>query len=217
MRKRTFYAEWLRRAFGQSINKGDYFSSVAGSVVTVITHYLSPDAAHSLSALAWQVPLWGLAAAMALRLVLAPYELWKEQKGRAENAEALPKGRRVLSEANRQALRDTALGLPKQNGDSFDVIYERHSLEAAAFAQKVTEAFNDGGWALSAGTLFWGGPVLECGISLTEPLNASDQQSTICDAVSKALDAAGFNIARSKQESCIKPRLFIHFIEGTVF
>ena len=72
MGKRVFYRQWLRMSFSQSVNKGDFFSSVAGGVVTVVTHYLDPDSAKSL------------AAAMALRIVVAPYELWSEQKQKAD-------------------------------------------------------------------------------------------------------------------------------------
>ena len=38
--------------------------------------------------LAWQIPVFGLAGAMAWRIIVAPYELWKEQKSRADRAES---------------------------------------------------------------------------------------------------------------------------------
>lgn len=88
MGKHLFYGQWLRRAIlSGSLSKGDFISSVAGGIVTVASHFLSPIHAHSLAEWGWHIPVVGLAAAMALRLLAAPYEMWREQK---ERADALP-------------------------------------------------------------------------------------------------------------------------------
>lgn len=78
---------WVRRAFHRSLGIGDFISSVVGNAVTVAVHF-HPAWRSSVSDLVWQIPVFGLAGAMAWRIIVAPYELWKEQKARADAAAA---------------------------------------------------------------------------------------------------------------------------------
>jgi hypothetical protein len=72
-----FYLLWIARAFKRSISIGDFWASVAGNSLTVFIH-LFPAWNAELGDLLWQVPVYGVAAAIIFRLLVAPYELWKE-------------------------------------------------------------------------------------------------------------------------------------------
>lgn len=76
---------WVRRAFHRSFGIGDFVSSVVGNAATVAVHF-HPAWKTNMIDLAWQIPVFGLAGAMAWRILVAPYELWKEQKARADAA-----------------------------------------------------------------------------------------------------------------------------------
>ena len=87
MGARSFYSSWAKRTFFQSLGWGDGIASVAGSIATVITHYLDQKTATSVTVWAWEIPVWGMAAAMALRIVVAPFEMWREQKTKGADTE----------------------------------------------------------------------------------------------------------------------------------
>jgi hypothetical protein len=73
---RTYYHRLLKRALTRSIGPVDLWMGLAGAALGVADH-LWP-AGQLMTALAWQVPIWALVSVMALRLLLAPYWLAKE-------------------------------------------------------------------------------------------------------------------------------------------
>lgn len=87
MEKRTFYREWSKRALHLSLKRGDFIASVAGNSLTIASQ-LVPGWPKGVTDLIWQVPIYGLAAAILWRFVSAPYEMWKELKVRGDVAEA---------------------------------------------------------------------------------------------------------------------------------
>ncbi len=84
----SFWRQWIGRAFSRSLGLGDLAGSLVGNAATVWVHY-DPRWQSALADLRWQVPIFALGGALALRLLVAPYELWKQQKDRADAAEAL--------------------------------------------------------------------------------------------------------------------------------
>lgn len=76
---RTFYWRWLVRAFSRALGPADLLSGVAGAALGVVAR-LNPQLAPAMNELLWQVPLWALAAAMAVRLLLAPYWIWLDDQ-----------------------------------------------------------------------------------------------------------------------------------------
>ena len=77
-----FISLWIRGAFARSIGLGDFWAGVAGNILTVFVHFY-PTYEASVKDLIWQIPLYGLAAAMLYRLLVTPYELWRNAEERA--------------------------------------------------------------------------------------------------------------------------------------
>lgn len=78
-----FYGQWLWRAFRHSLGLADLLASLAGSAVAVFAHF-EPEAGRAFEPLLWQVPLWAAAAVVTLRLLLAPYWIWREDQAALE-------------------------------------------------------------------------------------------------------------------------------------
>lgn len=74
------------RPLSRSVGQGDLAGSLIGNLVTVWIH-LDPRWETAVSDVLWQIPVFALAGAMALRLLYAPYEVWLDQKRRADLAE----------------------------------------------------------------------------------------------------------------------------------
>lgn len=68
---------WLWGALRRSVGLGDFIAGIVGNIVTVILHFY-PAYEAAMKDLLWQIPIYGLAGAMAWRLMIVPYELWKE-------------------------------------------------------------------------------------------------------------------------------------------
>ena len=79
---RKYFAEWLRAAFTHGLSVSDLWASIIAAGLGILDHYL--PAAKLMTTYAWQIPIWSLAAVMALRLIMAPY--WIAQKKVAETA-----------------------------------------------------------------------------------------------------------------------------------
>jgi hypothetical protein len=106
---------WLRRAFTRSISLGDLAGSLIGNGINVFLQF-NPDYAPVMKDLIWQIPVYAMAGAMAYRLLIAPYELWKEAGDRvslltadsspeseAARAYEIEKARqRAIDDANRE-------------------------------------------------------------------------------------------------------------------
>jgi hypothetical protein len=86
MARKLFVRMWIRGVFPYAIGKGDFVGSVAGNALTVAAQ-VSPSWQTTVNHLASQIPIYGLAGAVTARLVIAPYELWKEQRERAGKPE----------------------------------------------------------------------------------------------------------------------------------
>ena len=76
---RSFYWRWLKTSFRHSLGPIDLWTGLAASILGVAAHFL-PDGEAAITALAWQVPLWALGLVMLVRLILAPYWMWKEDQ-----------------------------------------------------------------------------------------------------------------------------------------
>ncbi|RYG56654.1 hypothetical protein EON80_29130 [bacterium] len=71
---------------------GETISGLAASAIPISAHFF-PDWGEAIDGDLWLIPVWGLAAAAAFRLLFSsPFELWKEEKERAD------RGASVISE-----------------------------------------------------------------------------------------------------------------------
>lgn len=79
-----FYSRWAKALFKKP-SWADYISAISGTAIGVVGAYWprSMLVEHS-----WQVPLYGFAALGILRFFAAPYEIWKEQKEKADLVDA---------------------------------------------------------------------------------------------------------------------------------
>ena len=75
-----YYRRWLHTAFCHSVGVVDLCSGLVGSALGVWDHY--QPGAGIMTAYGWQVPILALAAVMAVRLLLAPYWMWREGQPR---------------------------------------------------------------------------------------------------------------------------------------
>jgi hypothetical protein len=82
-----FLRLWFRQAFKRSISLGDLWGSLAGNIISIFLQF-RPEFQPMLKDLLWQIPIFSMAGAMAFRLMIAPYELWKEATaGNAQKSE----------------------------------------------------------------------------------------------------------------------------------
>lgn len=83
---RNYVQMWLRQSFALTWGWGDTLSGLIGSAIPIAAHFF-PEWGEQVSDSLWMVPVWGLAAAALFRLVLiAPYELWRRERARADSA-----------------------------------------------------------------------------------------------------------------------------------
>jgi hypothetical protein len=82
---RAFYRELVKRAFSQSIGPIDLWTGLAGAALGIVDHYW--PAGQIMSAYAWQIPIYALAAVMVVRLILSPYWIAKENVARLTKLE----------------------------------------------------------------------------------------------------------------------------------
>jgi len=105
----SFFCKWFQVAFVRSLGIADAISSVVGIAGAAYVHY-KPGAGTVVSELIWQIPLGAFAVTVFVRLVMAPYWIWKEQE------ETIIQLRSQLGERqSRQAVRD-ALTQPYRVG-----------------------------------------------------------------------------------------------------
>ena len=77
---------WLRQAFALTWGWGDTISGLLGSAVPIAAHFF-PQWGQRVSESLWMTPIWGLATAAFFRfLLVAPYELWKQERAKADLA-----------------------------------------------------------------------------------------------------------------------------------
>lgn len=77
-----FIRLWIWGAIRRSVGLGDFIAGIVGNIITIFLHFY-PNYETAMNDLIWQIPLYGLAAAMLYRLLITPYELWKDAEERA--------------------------------------------------------------------------------------------------------------------------------------
>jgi len=81
----AFYRRWLGTALTQSVGAIDLWTGLIAAVLGIIDHYW--PAAHIMTAYAWQIPIWILAAVVVMRLLLAPSWMAKEDAQKSAGLE----------------------------------------------------------------------------------------------------------------------------------
>jgi hypothetical protein len=99
---RAFYRRWLKTAFTHSVGVFDLWTGLITAALGVVDH-IWPQG-QLMTTYAWQIPVWALAAVMAMRLLLAPYWMWIEDQSQPKlGGPSLPAYSRKKVEALRQA------------------------------------------------------------------------------------------------------------------
>ncbi len=78
-----FYILWIKKAFTKSFGIADLLSGFAAAGVAAWVHYY-PETSKLMDTFSWQIPLWACAAVVAIRLLLAPYWIWCEERSKCE-------------------------------------------------------------------------------------------------------------------------------------
>jgi hypothetical protein len=73
---RSFYWRWIKTAFRHSLGPIDLWTGIITAALAVVDHFI--PRLQLVTIYGWQIPLWILAAIMAVRLILAPYWLYSE-------------------------------------------------------------------------------------------------------------------------------------------
>lgn len=73
-----YYFLWLKTIFTRLPGIVDLWSGIIGAILTITSQYISNNS--SLAQYFPWIPVWVLAAVFVIRLILAPYWIWKEQK-----------------------------------------------------------------------------------------------------------------------------------------
>lgn len=72
---------WLWGAASRSVGAADLTAGLLGAVAAFVVPRISGDASQTvMSDLAWQIPVFTLAAVMFVRLALSPYWIWKRER-----------------------------------------------------------------------------------------------------------------------------------------
>lgn len=104
-----FWIRYLRRflatALTRSLGPIDLWAGLGAAVLSVFDHYL-PEA-QLATTFAWQIPIFALAAVMAMRLVLSPYWITREDA-------------KKLSEANAELAELNAAGISVEGIDVYE-------------------------------------------------------------------------------------------------
>lgn len=79
----SYFWRWLKTAILRSLGPIDLWIGLTTACLVVVDHYW--PAKQIMTAYAWQIPIFGLAAAMLVRLLLAPY--WMAQEDAAKSDE----------------------------------------------------------------------------------------------------------------------------------
>lgn len=213
-----FSKEWIARSFRRSIGLGDLIGSLAGNTVTAWAQF-DTSRASELADIGWQIPLFGFAGAIAFRFLAAPFDMWNEQKTRADRAEEQIKtsgGQRKLNERQKQILRKAAAELPAQDGSAFDIGFETASFESKSYAVQIATALNSGGWTVACHSAFFSPGVTEIkkGISFYVPLTPPGDLAIVTDGIELALGDAGIAFERVAGEGS-RARIFVHYHDDT--
>ncbi|MHB1564481.1 MAG: hypothetical protein ACYCXP_10380 [Leptospirillum sp.] len=79
-----YYWLVLRTAWKHAFGYADLISSSVGAMLAVIIHF-SPKWKQLLTGVLWQIPIWILATVAIVRLISAPFWLWKIDRGEIKN------------------------------------------------------------------------------------------------------------------------------------
>ena len=77
---RAYYWRWIKTAFTHSVGVFDLWVGLLTAIAGVIDHYWPQG--QIMTAYAWQIPVWALAAVMFIRLLMAPYWMWQEDESK---------------------------------------------------------------------------------------------------------------------------------------
>jgi hypothetical protein len=98
---RSYYWRWLKTALTHSIGVFDLWTGLISAALGVLDHYWPQ--AQIMTTYAWQIPIFALAAVMFVRLLLAPYWMWKtDNETTIAIADELEKSRDLLNERDRK-------------------------------------------------------------------------------------------------------------------
>lgn len=122
---RSYYRNWLRTAFTQSIGVFDLWTGLITALLGVLDHY-APDA-QVMTAYAWQIPIWALAAVMAVRLLMAPYWMAKEKEERIRSLESERKSLFDEYSHSLQLISVSAEDRRKLDAETKTKVIERHA------------------------------------------------------------------------------------------
>lgn len=79
----VFIWRCLRKAFGRALGQVDFLVGVISAAVTVITKY-DPLSGSFFEALAADIVLWTLGSVLLIRIVFAPYLVWRDDQHELE-------------------------------------------------------------------------------------------------------------------------------------
>jgi hypothetical protein len=79
---RTYYLRLIKTAFSRSLGQIDLWTGAFASILGLVDHYLPQ--ANIMTSYAWMIPVWALALVMLVRLLLAPYWMWKGDRAESD-------------------------------------------------------------------------------------------------------------------------------------
>jgi len=85
--RRSFYWRWLKTAFTHSLGPVDLWTGLVVSIFGIVDHFLPQ--AHIMTLYGWMIPVFALAAVMLVRLILAPYWMWREDQQSRNRLDAI--------------------------------------------------------------------------------------------------------------------------------
>jgi hypothetical protein len=76
-----YYRLWLRTAIRRNLLEfTDLWSGLVAAAIGIVCHFF-PQTEAVAQNLSWQIPVWAFGLIVVMRIFVAPYEIWKNQKG----------------------------------------------------------------------------------------------------------------------------------------
>jgi hypothetical protein len=76
---REYLKIWLNKAFTKSLGLADLLCGLSGSALSAFKHY-HPEAKSMIEGWEFQILFWALVLIVGLRLIMAPYWIWRDQQ-----------------------------------------------------------------------------------------------------------------------------------------
>ena len=83
MSSSNYYCRWVRSAVLHLPDRIDFWSGMGGASLIVLRHFI-PSVEAAMPDLEWQLLLWTVATIFAVRFVLAPYNIGKEDANKID-------------------------------------------------------------------------------------------------------------------------------------